>query len=181
MIEFNYPLVKEYLTKKLFIPFCIFQTLFVLFQNLIYENRHEDVYREITMPCLALLVIFATYFLSNEVRQFMGEGIGYFGSIWNYIDIIPPIGIYLLTAIIVAGQYDYFIPESIDRSIQSIVTFFMWFKILYFLRIYRSTGYLISMIFEVIKDMRFFLLVLLITIIAFGDSMVSIALANENN
>ncbi len=57
----------------------------------------------------------------------------------------------------------------------------MWFKVLYFLRIYKSTGYLISMIFEVIKDMRFFFLVLLITIIAFADSLLSIANANEDN
>lgn len=81
----------------------------------------------------------------------------------------------------ILSDLDINIPISLDRGIQSIVTFFMWFKFLYFLRIYRATGYLISMIFEVIKDMRFFLLVLLITIIAFGDSLLNIALANEDN
>ncbi len=81
----------------------------------------------------------------------------------------------------ILADRDINIPISIDRGIQAIVTFFMWFKILYFLRIYRSTGYLISMIFEVVKDMRFFFLVLLITIIAFADSLLSIANANEDN
>ena len=60
-----------------------------------------------------------------------------------------------------------------------MVTFFMWFKFLYFLRIFKNTGYLISMIFEVIKDMRYFLLVLLITIVAFADSLLSISMGNR--
>lgn len=55
----------------------------------------------------------------------------------------------------------------------------MWFKFLYFLRIFKNTNYLIRMIFTVIYDMRSFFLVLLITIVAFGDSMLSLALANE--
>lgn len=55
----------------------------------------------------------------------------------------------------------------------------MWFKLLYFLRIFKNTGYLIRMIVEVIYDMRHFFLVLLITIAAFGDSFLSISLANK--
>ena len=56
----------------------------------------------------------------------------------------------------------------------------MWFKFLYFLRIFKSTGYLIRMIVEVVYDMRNFFLVLLITIAAFGDSFLRIAVANTN-
>lgn len=149
--------------------------------NAIYENRHEEVYSSFNYPLLAAIAIFATYFLLNEARQFSNEGISYFQSVWNYIDIIPPVGIYILISIMILADHDINIPISIDRGIQAIVTFFMWFKILYFLRIYRSTGYLISMIFEVVKDMRFFFLVLLITIIAFADSLLSIANANEDN
>ena len=55
----------------------------------------------------------------------------------------------------------------------------MWLKLLYFLRIFKNTGYLIRMIIEVIYDMRSFLLVLLITIAAFGDSMLTISQGND--
>jgi hypothetical protein len=55
----------------------------------------------------------------------------------------------------------------------------MWFKFLYFLRIFKSTGYLIRMIVEVIKDMKNFFLVLFITIAAFGDAFLRISLANK--
>jgi len=55
----------------------------------------------------------------------------------------------------------------------------MWFKFLYFLRIFKKTGYLIRMIIKVMDDMKPFLLVLLITTIAFADSLLCISLANE--
>ena len=54
----------------------------------------------------------------------------------------------------------------------------MWFKFLYFLRIFEKTGYLIRMIIEVIIDMRYFFLVLLITVAAFGESFLRLSLAN---
>jgi hypothetical protein len=46
---------------------------------------------------------------------------------------------------------------------------------LYFLRIFKHTGYLIRMLVEVISDMSTFLLVLLITLMAFGDSFLKIS------
>jgi hypothetical protein len=68
--------------------------------------------------------------------------------------------------------------ETLERSILSISTFFMWLKLLYIMRIFKKTGYLIRMIVEVMKDMRVFLLLLLITILAFGDSFLRLSLGN---
>jgi hypothetical protein len=68
--------------------------------------------------------------------------------------------------------------EQLERSIMAVTTFFMWLKLLYFLRIFKETGYLIRMISTVIVDMKHFLLVLLIAIIAFGDSFLSFAMGN---
>ena len=58
----------------------------------------------------------------------------------------------------------------------------MWLKFLYFLRIFKATGYLIRMIVDVIYDMRVFFLVLMIVIVAFADSFFSLssAQAEEN-
>ena len=46
----------------------------------------------------------------------------------------------------------------------------MDFKIFYFLRIFFTTGYLIRMIIEIIKDMKYFLSVLMLATIAFANS-----------
>ena len=55
----------------------------------------------------------------------------------------------------------------------------MWIKLLYFFRINKNTGYLIRMIVKVIFGMKTFLMVLLITIVAFGDAFVSLEANNE--
>lgn len=70
------------------------------------------------------------------------------------------------------------VSEETDRILQSITTFFMWLKLLYFFRIFKNTGYMIRMIITVIGDMKYFFLVLLIAIIAFSDSMLSISYGN---
>jgi hypothetical protein len=55
----------------------------------------------------------------------------------------------------------------------------MWLKLLYFLRIFKQTGYLIRMIMTVIVDMRHFFLVLFIAITAFSDAFLSISNGNQ--
>jgi hypothetical protein len=57
---------------------------------------------------------------------------------------------------------------------KSLGSLLLWLKLLYFLRIYRSTGYLVRMIVQVIQEMKVFLLFLLITILAVSDSQISI-------
>jgi hypothetical protein len=126
---------------------------------------------------LILLSLFATYFFANEVKQLIRSPLEYFTSIWNYIDLIPTLGIYTLTAISLVKFLATADPIFIS-NITSITTFFMWFKLLYFLRLFSSTSYLIHMIIQVVIDMRHFLLVLFITIIAFGDSLLQISLTN---
>ena len=101
-------------------------------------------------------------------------------SVWNYIDLVPPIGIYGIAVMLCLQLVGMELSDPLEHGILSIITFFMWFKFLYFLRIFKSTGYLIRMIVEVVYDMRNFFLVLLITIAAFGDSFLRIAVANVN-
>ena len=115
------------------------------------------------------------------MNQLRGEGFEYLYSFWNYIDLIPPIGMYAM--VFMLGARDLFqvnVSSDVERTVLAIVSFFMWMKFLYFLRIFKETGYLIRMIIEVIKDMRNFFLVLLITVAAFGDSFSTIALGNTN-
>lgn len=54
----------------------------------------------------------------------------------------------------------------------------MWFKFLYFFRIFEPTAYLIRMIVTVIASMQYFFLVLAVTIIGFGNAFLVIALGN---
>ena len=38
MIEFNYPLVTEFMFKRLFVPYLFFQAIFVLYYQVFYEG-----------------------------------------------------------------------------------------------------------------------------------------------
>jgi len=49
MIEFNFPLVREFTVKKLFTPYIVFQLIFVVYFNAFMENfidmrEYRDVY-----------------------------------------------------------------------------------------------------------------------------------------
>ncbi len=92
-------------------------------------------------------------------------GTAYFMEPWNYIDLVPPIMVLLITLI---NWFD--IDISFEPILKSLGSLFMWLKLLYFMRIYRTTGYLVRMIVQVIQEMKVFLLVLLITILAVADA-----------
>ncbi len=94
------------------------------------------------------------------------------------MDIIPPIFIYIIIAMDWMNYFGFSVSISLMRQLQAIATFFMWFKFLYFLRIFKPTGYLIRMIFTVIYDIRYFFLLLFITLVAFGNSMLTISMGN---
>jgi len=62
----------------------------------------------------------------------------------------------------------------------SLASLGLWFRFLYFLRIFDSTGFLIRAILAVVVDMRYFMLILGITIVAFGDSFKVMSSANDD-
>jgi len=55
----------------------------------------------------------------------------------------------------------------------------MWFKFLYFFRIFKSFGYLTRLIIIVINDMKTFLFVMFFTIVAFSDSLLTLSNGNH--
>ena len=55
----------------------------------------------------------------------------------------------------------------------------MWIKFLYFFRIFQSFGYLIRLIMLVIADMKYFIVVLFFTLVAFGDTFLTISNGNK--
>ncbi len=103
---------------------------------------------------------------------------------WNYLDLIPPVLLLIFFPLALTGLFDIVRPdgqreyENLEASIQGTITLLLWLKFLYFLRIFQSTGYLIKIIIAVVLDMRPFLLILFLTIIAFGDSMRALATSN---
>ncbi len=80
-----------------------------------------------------MLGLFACYFLRNEVIQIKNDGFGYLTLFWNYIDVITPTTILTLLFI---NFFNIEINPELERALQAIGVFFMWFKFLYFFRIF---------------------------------------------
>jgi hypothetical protein len=69
LIDFNYPMVKTFIISFLFVPFCIYHVLFVVYANVVYEHRYDSkAYEKTNLGVSIVLLIFSTYFLLNEVR-----------------------------------------------------------------------------------------------------------------
>jgi len=99
VIDFNYKLVKKYTVLLLFIPYIIFFMAFVFYMNVVFSNRFDPEWKGIGILLLIIQGFFAIYFLVNEGRQIVNDGLDYLVSFWNIIDIIPPIGIIVLLII----------------------------------------------------------------------------------
>ena len=90
---------------------------------------------------VGILVFLSLYFIRNEYNQIKSMGANYFLEPWNYIDLVPPVMVLLITMINALN-----ISTDIESILKSSGSLFMWLKLLYFLRIYRTTGYLVRMI-----------------------------------
>lgn len=104
--------MQEYTIKKLFIPFCFFQFTFVIFSNFFYINVKDPNFFIPNAVSIIALYAFSTYFVINEIRQLVDEGLGYLLSFWNYIDLIPPFGLYVMLTLVVAEEYVGYEPNK---------------------------------------------------------------------
>jgi uncharacterized membrane protein len=184
LIEFRWPLAREYVIKRLFVPFVIFLFTFVLYMGQIYEWREKEgfFYEAANQSCMAVLLAQSLYFIGIELYQLGNNGLDYFRSFWNYLDLVPPILILVFIPLALNGTFDKVDEvkqnQTLESSLQATISLLMWLKLLYFLRIFEKTGYLIKIIVAVCVDMGPFLVILLLTIMAFGDSMRAISTSN---
>ena len=68
LLEFNFPLVREYIVKKLFVPFSVFLIFYEVYLNVIFGEIASDDTLAFLLDriFLTVLVFYATYFLMNE-------------------------------------------------------------------------------------------------------------------
>lgn len=86
----------------------------------------------------------------------------------------------IILTVLLINAMNLHINEEYERILQAIGVFFMWFKFLYFFRVFESFAYLTRLILLVIYDMRHFLVVLFFTLVAFGDTFLTISNGNKD-
>jgi hypothetical protein len=87
--------------------------------------------------------------------------------------------IMIIIAEIMHGRFEArALPASIDyetyakvvRTLYAFSAIIMWIRFLYFFRIFRTTGYYIRMLVNVIQDIRYFIFIFVLTILAFAHA-----------
>ena len=106
----------------------------------------------------------------------------YFSSIWNYTDFLPPLMIITIVSYKLAYIYSNFIPISqFIITVEAVCGILMWLKLLYFLRIFKTTGYLVRMVTDVLWGMKTFLLILFIVYFGFSEAFLRVSEASEED
>jgi len=81
IIDYKWPLVKEYTIKKLFFPFAVYLIAFFVYSNYIYENIHRtdnsEAEKVLGYAIMATLLALSVYFIANETRQLISTGFDY--------------------------------------------------------------------------------------------------------
>jgi hypothetical protein len=151
----------------IFLPFFIFFVLFLVYATYVVDkmNRERDSegnWMKTALISGVILGLYQVFFIVIEIRQILHQGKRYFKFFWNYVDLVSIILNYLLIFLVILGGTSDFI-----NSIAAACVLLLWVRGFYLLRIFTETAYLISMIIAIVIDMRFFLLSLVVAIVAF--------------
>lgn len=170
LVMYQWQTIKSTIHKKLLGPFVALILLFTIYCIIIDFHDEEETF-QVTARQIAgwingiLVIILLLYFYYIEALQLYKDWRSYFVSPWNVADFIC----YILMLIVVVFSTAT-IPNYVIRPIASVCLIVLWVKMFYFLRVFETTSRLIRMIIEIVNDMKNFLFVLLIAIIAFTGS-----------
>lgn len=148
-----------------FISYWVYSQYFIDLQS-----GDQGYIYNLVLRCINLVL--STYFIFSAIKIAIKDGYSYFLSPWAYLDFGSPVLIVVEAVLNFFGYFD----GSVDRTntlaiIQAGTTLLLWLKFLYFMRVFKSVGFYIKTIIEVMIDMRYFLVVLLVGFLAFGDSL----------
>jgi len=176
IIRFLWSYYRTYIVIFLFIPYMVYITLFVLYSTWIHKSKVDDGAGEwegyglantLSVICIMLFIL---YFFYYEVRQILFHKLDYFMSFWNMVDLVSLILNSTICIWDVAG-----LNEQDLNVLMSWAVLFMWLKVFYFGRIFKSTAALITMVIEITINMQSFLFVFILSVAGFGNCFMIMA------
>lgn len=72
IIELNYPIVKNAIVVRLFIPYFVFLIYYQFMMSIMMEKQGDadESWQNMFYPSIGIILAFSTYFIANEIRQF---------------------------------------------------------------------------------------------------------------
>jgi len=152
---------------QLFLPFIAYFLSFIAYTGYFSKNENVDVDVHFIMEMLCIVIFGKTFvtFLILEIIQIKSRGISYFTDVWNLIDLAS----LAINATYVFGEVSNAIHPDLLQVIGSVALLMMWFKLFYWMRLFKPFSAFIRMISEIIRDIQVFLVMLLIALGAFAN------------
>lgn len=162
--------------KGQFFVFMFFFALFCLNFFYFFPNRIETVVDEFSAECffaclLDLLVFFyIIYYGFMEFNEFISRKMSYIQSGYNWIDI----GLILISSTTLWLDFlnvlGYYSEMSLLKEFIAVSFFLFWLRVIIFLRGVSGTAFMITLIVQVVKDIRYFLLLIFLFLLSFNSS-----------
>ena len=117
-----------------------------------------------------VLILFVIYNAYYEVKQIIFYKLHYFKSFWNIVDLISITLNSFVCISEIAGLNDADL-----TTVTAVAVIFMWLKLFYFGRIFLHTASMVTMVIDITKDMKYFLIVFLLAVAGFGNCYLILA------
>ena len=131
------------------------------------KNESNELSPKFVCEIICIVLFGKTYFtfLILEIIQVKTNGLSYFTDFWNLIDLTS-LG---LNAVYIWGEITNGITYNYLQVIGSIAVMLMYFKLFYWMRLFKPFSAFIRMITEIIKDCQVFMIMLIISLMAFAN------------
>ena len=115
-----------------------------------------------------LIVSLSLFFLWIELRQILISGLDYFADVWNYVYVLGN-----LLAILVVLAHGLQLPfrQSYMVMFGSTVIIFQYVMFFYWMRLFKSLAFYVTMILETFSDIFYFLLIYMLALTMFGNAL----------
>jgi hypothetical protein len=125
----------------------------------------------LTLIVSTLTSYFWVKFMIIECRQLYSEGFDYFFDYWNWIDLTSATlnMIFLISVNLDVLSNHQIVTIEWVRTIGAVACWMMWFKVFYWMRLFKKTAHFITLISTTIYDIRIFSIMLVIILIAFAN------------
>jgi len=163
---------RQYLRE--FAMFVLLISLFVAFSWAEVNKDDETWINALRYICGIPLILATGNWAKGEISQMRKSPTiaEYLWDIWNIFDITLVILMFLIMILIiieeVSSNSDW---EQFTSDVMALAALIYWMRLISFLRGFRKFGSMVRIIIEIIKDVRYFMVILLVTIIGFSQAI----------
>lgn len=157
--------------------FLLFFSIFLVNFLFLFPYRVDETTENFSTPeiisCIlnVLSICYFIYYLIRELREVERDPKEYFLSGYNYIDIGLIITAFIVLIIDLLNILAITNDSNLVKLFASITAFLFWLRVISYLRGFEGTAFMIRLIFEVVSDIRYFLLLILMFTLSFNCSI----------